>query len=839
MNGYRVAFGELRLLMAGLLVMLVGCNDGSSSGEVQNPLGLQAVGDALAGGGVIDSSEPLTLDAFFARSVQPGLANCRICHIPGGAADQDDGRALMLSATDSSSDYQNVFNAWNTLGKGVSSNRLLTMPSDPALRHAGSTPWPPSSRSFDAMKALLACWDNPASCALTDIVQEQLLPLLGSKHARHVWATYCEGEGESSAKLLPPDPRTLIQSGSALVQGDRAVFFNGWWEDCHADAPEAEQQPKTCGEYIGRRNRGEEFLKNELAGDTTSLDGFRNSWQGWGLSQRPANFDELYTLRYGLNRSPFENPYPLQGEDNLAPSQWSGDLPLGLRMVQRGGNWELATTACYTCHGGQIGDSFAGDRQLIGIENLGLGNNNYDVIMAAHDGSPFSEIPIVGGSIPAIDPNALFNVGIKQRGQNNAVGAFEFLNTILDLDSLGISPNPLKMMKGDSAVQDVSHPLAHTQDTPPWWNMGSRPRKFFDAGVSNDSTRIIMAAGPGEFAMLFSPDGAFYRNRIEEWDQDLEAFFLSLVSPKFPNPVDIKLAEQGAVLFHSKDLWAEQGNAGKPRPVGGNGSCASCHGAYSPRYVNDPAYLASPELEGVASHISPLAVIGTDSARADMLSPTLRLGWDTTFWAYPEGDPDYVAPESKDYLTETLDDMLPIDMRVTGACGWEKTVIGYQAPPLYGVWATAPYLHNGSVPTLEALLDSSKRSTIWQRNIQVENIGGVEIKGFDQSLAAYDFDNIGWKHRGLNCSEMPGSDELNCSPVDDEGPSMPQLVQNFLNSTLSWAGLVTIQDPAADGIDKRLVYDTRILGNGNGGHDFSDVLTEAERRAIIEYLKTL
>ena len=25
---------------------------------------------------------------------------------------------------------------------------------------------------------------------------------------------------------------------------------------------------------------------------------------------------------------------------------------------------------------------------------------------------------------------------------------------------------------------------------------------------------------------------------------------------------------------------------------------------------------------------------------------------------------------------------------------------GYQAPPLDGVWATAPYLHNGSVPTL-------------------------------------------------------------------------------------------------------------------------------------------
>ena len=35
----------------------------------------------------------------------------------------------------------------------------------------------------------------------------------------------------------------------------------------------------------------------------------------------------------------------------------------------------------------------------------------------------------------------------------------------------------------------------------------------------------------------------------------------------------------------------------------------------------------------------------------------------------------------------------------------------YIAPPLDGIWATAPYLHNGSVPTLAALLDSSKRPT--------------------------------------------------------------------------------------------------------------------------------
>jgi hypothetical protein len=32
------------------------------------------------------------------------------------------------------------------------------------------------------------------------------------------------------------------------------------------------------------------------------------------------------------------------------------------------------------------------------------------------------------------------------------------------------------------------------------------------------------------------------------------------------------------------------------------------------------------------------------------------------------------------------------------------------APPLDGIWATAPFLHNGSVPTLEELLDSRTRA---------------------------------------------------------------------------------------------------------------------------------
>lgn len=838
-----------------LLALVTACGGNYSGGDSSGS-------NTAAGGGAGGGGQAANSEQFFAQSIAPSLNFCRNCHIPGGVADTPEGERFKLSPLDANrkpppatDDYAKLNASWIALGKGVDSNKLLIEATVPAEPHSGGKPWPVGSVPYQNMKILLQCWDKPADCAAllgnggTPVAE---LPLLGSKQARHVWDTFCEGDLANPADNaaddapLPTDPRTLIQPGANT---NKAVYYNAFWQDCHANAPEKEKQAKTCGEYRARRDRGRHFMLDELPTGASSAASHNNTWQKWGLSARPDNFDALYTLRYGLNEAPFHNPYPLPGEDPKVARDCPdgrknvlggcGRLPLGLRQGKdASGNWtgQIGSAACLLCHGGQIGEP-----TLIGFENLGSGNNNYDVIMGARDGSPFIGTP-VETLLPPFDINYVFNIGVKQRGQNNAVGAFEFLNTLLDVDTLGINPNPLKTITtgGAQGVLDVSHPLAHTQDTPAWWNMGSRPRKFFDAGVSNDSTRIIMAAGPGEIDGLFTYDGVPYRTRIEEWDQDLEAYFLSLRSPQWPfkaadgtPEINTALAEQGAVLFHSKDLWAQEGNASRARPLGGNGSCASCHGAYSPRYVNDPAYLETPALEGVAGHISPLDVIGTDTARSDMLTPTLRAGWDSTYWGYPEGTPGYVAPEDKDPLTELLDDMSPL--RQPGLCGWQKDVIGYQAPPLYGVWATAPYFHNGAVPTVEAVLDSSKRHTIWQRNLRSEG----PVTGFDQRLEAYDEQAMGWKHQAMTCQEMPGTQQINCNPSDDKGPSMQQLVQNFLNSTLSWAGLLTIPDPAPDSIDKRLVYDSRILGNGNGGHEFTDVLTETERKAVIEYLKTL
>jgi hypothetical protein len=39
--------------------------------------------------------------------------------------------------------------------------------------------------------------------------------------------------------------------------------------------------------------------------------------------------------------------------------------------------------------------------------------------------------------------------------------------------------------------------------------------------------------------------------------------------------------------------------------------------------------------------------------------------------------------------------------------------------------------------------------------------------------------------------------------------------------------------------DRRRYFDTRLTGKSAAGHEFPDVLTEDEKRAVLEYLKTL
>ena len=115
---------------------------------------------------------------------------------------------------------------------------------------------------------------------------------------------------------------------------------------------------------------------------------------------------------------------------------------------------------------------------------------------------------------------------------------------------------------------------------------------------------------------------------------------------------------------------------------------------------------------------------------------------------------------------------------------------GYAATPLTGVWANYPYLHNGSVPTLHHLLGPV----------------GERPRVFEV-LAAKRLDRT-------RLGQPLSTDPRDAQRGDEE------LLRRFGNDR-NW-------------------FNSARPGSGNGGHDlWSRIKTDANRRALIEYLKTL
>ena len=207
---------------------------------------------------------------------------------------------------------------------------------------------------------------------------------------------------------------------------------------------------------------------------------------------------------------------------------------------------------------------------------------------------------------------------------------------------------------------------------------------------------------------------------------DVHAFVMSVPAPKYPFPVDAKRVAQGEELFKEH--------------------CARCHGTYGEKWT-------------YPDKVVPLDKIGTDPLLAESFFGR-NLEHYNKSWMAQEKD-----PEGKPFVVS--------DTR------------GYQAPPLDGVWATAPYFHNGSVPTVYHVLNSKARPKVFTRS-------------FGTGKEDYDPEKLGLRFTA-----------------------------------------VKTPDPQASGFELRKVYDTTQPGRDNGGHNFGDDFTEDERLAMIEYLKTL
>ncbi|MFT5576430.1 MAG: hypothetical protein ACI89D_001954, partial [Bermanella sp.] len=800
------------------------------------------------------------------------------------------GHGFMLSSNPAE-DFERMKASWASLGKGDTTNAILVQTSDASAAHTGGTPWLRGSAPYTAVSALFSCWNDPDSCNLSTggvVVPE--LPLLGSAQGGHFWDDFCNGlvaadgtrqfsEGgdylttaqvapRPDSAVLPLDPRDLVRAGAS---DGKAVHFNAFWRNCHA-FPELVNEfphPKNCGQFRASVARGSIIMGSKPAVDATgkpyrygtnepyktsepsiymtregvkdkvirhgttfagdsahgaaalTAEQYNNLWVTWGLTSRPDNFDELVAERYGFGQPSAQFPYPIidfaQGGDETPElsivNGGTGLLPNGLlqtRLDDGTYSGEISTN-CQGCHSAQVGDQFV----------IGAGGGMLDATVSSRDFAAFGSAAGV-----AIDRAGLAG---RVRGTNNA----QFSNI-----------TALSGVSTQQQFQDVmQNGTTGTGDTPAWWNVGRRPVKFVDAMFPGDAVRVDFALFTPLLTDKYDPFPYLtqeYETWVNDHVQDGDHYIITRKAPKYPMPIDTALASQGAILFHSKNLWADDNLVAEP--AGGNGSCASCHGAYSPRFVNDPSYLADPRMEGIASNVVAIDIIDTDRVRFDSYNPGTNEANSNTDVGYPETAPDSAARTS---LTEDQNKQFE-DCRVQNLPGLQKDSSGaerprgYTAPPLYGVWTTAPYLHNGSVPSVDALLNSASRPAIWRRVSKPTRADqqGQVVMGFDYDLArAYDQQNLGWKYDELECGGDDFLPVLDCTPIEQN--NLDFFLSEFYGGLLLGWNITNPPTLSNSDIEARKIYNTGMFSQSNSGHVFSDVLTDNERKAIIEYLKTL
>jgi hypothetical protein len=344
--------------------------------------------------------------------------------------------------------------------------------------------------------------------------------------------------------------------------------------------------------------------------------------------------------------------------------------------------------------------------------------------MLCHASSLFGK-SVIGLGNSSLDIQSLFEDMAKADGVIKKL-PFTFSNVRGTNEADGFGVYLLGFRNPDLSLNGKWKDLGLRDDTcsdvPAWWLLKKKRTIYHTGATDSRSVRTLM-----QF-MLHPLNGPEAFDRAEPAFKDVQQYLLSLEPPKYPFAIDRPLAAKGEAVFADH--------------------CAKCHGTYGEKWT-------------YPNKVVPLAEIGTD--------PTRHAGVDIAYGkAYSES---WFGKESAGWFVPGK------QLRWTP---------GYQAPPLDGVWATAPYFHNGSVPTLAGVLNSKARPKLFTRSFRTEVL--------DYNLA-----NAGWKVTELK------------EPPPESAP----------------------------GSEKRKVYDTSKPGRSNAGHTYGDDLTDAERAAVLEYLKTL
>lgn len=276
-------------------------------------------------------------------------------------------------------------------------------------------------------------------------------------------------------------------------------------------------------------------------------------------------------------------------------------------------------------------------------------------------------------------------------------------------------------------------------NTPFIWNY-DRLKWIFVSGVTNSMVQRNLAQG---IALVTDFDHDTYETVVSLRKlEQLAHFNQKIVPPVYPEhifgSVDKDAAERGKVLFKS--------------------ICLSCHNPFS--YLGDDS--GSININYLDVGTDPSYIEGQlesfygDNLFRDVLTKFLK-----------KATAKAIEKEKITNPEQYQEGRLPAVWRAPES-------FKYEAKPLYGIWATGPYLHNGSVLNIRELLTPAK----------------YRLKSFYVGSYEFDPDNIGFKN--------------------EEKYYSSKLVTDCKDSC---------------------------KGNSNSGHEFGVNLPNEDKNALIEFLK--
>ncbi|MBL4646482.1 MAG: hypothetical protein JKY99_08505 [Rhizobiales bacterium] len=338
------------------------------------------------------------------------------------------------------------------------------------------------------------------------------------------------------------------------------------------------------------------------------------------------------------------------------------------------------------------------------------------------------------------------------------------------------------------------------------WNAARQDRTQWPGFAENGNALLGLARNLGEVYGVFGEfhptkqngllfDRDFITNNSADWKglKSLEDWIWDIGPPKWPWGLNQHLAKEGKAIF---DL---------PESAGG---CVSCHGERKGAFrsilhstfatpvldvgtdIRECQVLARRVKTGILEGAKiPLIgdALGAEATAIEVLSISVvgaiiqhALQFDSDVSAL-ESDLDAIRTDIEGYKAalphlQDLRGAFPAAQDVEAFAKSSKTKCKYEARVLHGIWAAAPFLHNGSVPTLTELLTKP----------------ADRVKTF-----------------------MPGPNYN----IIDVGMAATQTKFSYVTKTTGCDDLAS--------------------GNSNCGHSFGTDLGDNDKRALLEYLKSL